>query len=101
MKSLSLVILVVSRLTASEVTFEFSDEVKMRSSHEEQMQVLLETYDAVASVIRAGVYRWQSSEGPREVNFDSARVVCYVTEKSLKVIVPDEVDSGRLDAISN
>ena len=93
-------ILLVLPARACELAFEVVDEIRSGDSQERQSDLFLDAYDAFSAVVRDGVFRWRDFDGHHEVRVAQARLVCDVTQKTLKVMLPEHTDSIHLDAIT-
>ncbi len=96
MKFLFVFIFLLCRLCAGELTFEVVDEIDIPISRLWQMEKLLDAYDAFSAVADAGVLQLpDGGGGHREITFAGARVTCDVPRKSLKITLPNEIDTAR------
>ena len=96
-----ILLLIVVPLKAAELTFEVVDVTKSRSSREQQLEIFMDAYDAFAAVIRDGGFEWVDAFGRHKVKLENARLVADCEEKTLRVVIPRELDSVGISTVSD
>ena len=103
MKTVLLLLLILTSVRGSEITFEvvFDEAPKDQASHEYQVRFLLETYDVFSAAVREGVVKWRDSHGDREVRIEGAQLFCDVRARTLRVQFTKHLSADALQVISD